>query len=50
VDLGAILRLNKPCVRVGYEVEERTHPAIADLLAQFTARHEHRLEAARTTV
>jgi predicted GTPase len=50
VDLGAILRLNKPCVRVGYEVEERTHPTIADVLAQFTARHEHRLEAARTTV
>ena len=50
VDLGAILRLNKPCVRVGYEVEERTHPTIADLLAQFTARHEHRLEAARTAV
>jgi predicted GTPase len=50
VDLGAILRLNKPCVRVGYEVEERTHPTIADVLTQFTARHEHRLEAARTTV
>ena len=50
VDLGAILRLNKPCVRVGYEVEERTHPIIADVLAHFTARHEHRLEAARTTV
>lgn len=50
VDLGAILRVNKPCVRVGYEVEERTQPTIADVLAQFTARHEHRLEAARTTV
>ena len=50
VDLGGILRLNKPCVRVGYEVEERTHPSIADVLNQFTARHEHRLEAARTTV
>ena len=50
VDLGAILRLNKPCVRVGYEVEERTHPSIADVLAQFTARHEHRLEAAHTAV
>jgi predicted GTPase len=50
VDLGAILRLNKPCVRVGYEVEERTHPTIADVLAKFTTRHEHRLEAARTTV
>jgi predicted GTPase len=50
VDLGAILRLNKPCVRVGYEVEERTQPTMADVLAQFTARHEHRLEAAHTTV
>lgn len=50
VDLGAILRLNKPCVRVGYEVEERTQPTIADLLSQFTARHEHRLEAARSMV
>jgi len=50
VDLGAILRLNKPCVRVGYEVEERTQPTIADVLAQFTARHEHRLEAARSVV
>ena len=50
VDLGAILRLNKPCVRVGYEIEERTGPAIADVLAQFTARQEHRLELARTTV
>ncbi len=50
VDLGAILRLNKPCVRVGYEVEERTQPTIADVLAQFTARHEHRLEAARSLV
>jgi len=50
VDLGAILRLNKPCVRVGYEVEERTQPTIADVLAQFSARHEHRLEAARSVV
>jgi predicted GTPase len=50
VDLGAILRLNKPCVRVGYEVEERTQPTIADVLAQFTARHEHRLEPAHTAV
>lgn len=50
VDLGAILRLNKPCVRVGYEVEERTQPTIADILAKFTARHEHRLEAVHTAV
>ncbi|HEU5336966.1 MAG TPA: cyclic 2,3-diphosphoglycerate synthase [Terriglobales bacterium] len=50
VDLGSILRLNKPCVRVGYEIEERTQPTIADVLAEFSARQEHRLEAARTMV
>ena len=50
VDLGAILRLNKPCVRVGYEVEERTQPTIADVLAQFSARHEHHLAGARSLV
>ncbi|MGE5205692.1 MAG: cyclic 2,3-diphosphoglycerate synthase [Chlamydiota bacterium] len=50
VDLGAILRLNKPCVRVGYEVEERTQPTMGEVLAQFTARHEHRLEPAHTAV
>jgi predicted GTPase len=50
VDLGAILRLNKPCVRVGYEVEERSRPTIAEILAQFTAHREHRLEAAHAAV
>ncbi|HLK34440.1 MAG TPA: cyclic 2,3-diphosphoglycerate synthase [Terriglobales bacterium] len=50
VDLGAILRLNKPCVRVGYEIEERTQPTIGDVLTEFTSRHAHRLESARVTV
>lgn len=50
VDLGAILRLNKPCVRVGYEIEERTQPTIGDVLVQFTARYEHRLQAVRAAV
>jgi predicted GTPase len=37
VDLGRLLRLNKPCVRVAYEVEELTQPTLADVLVEFTA-------------
>jgi predicted GTPase len=50
VDLGAILRLNKPCVRVSYEIEELTRPSLAEVLAEFTARYEHRLESTRAAV
>ena len=38
VDLGRLLRLNKPCLRVTYEVEERTRPGFAEILADFSAR------------
>ena len=37
VDLRRIVNVNKPCVRVSYEVEELTHPALREILAQFTA-------------
>lgn len=37
VDLRRIVNVNKPCVRVGYEVEELTQPALREVLAQFTA-------------
>jgi predicted GTPase len=40
VDLRRILRLNKPCVRVGYEVEELTKPNLTDLLSDFTITHQ----------
>ncbi len=46
VDLRRILRLNKPCVRVGYEVEELTKPNLADLLSEFTAQRQVRQEVA----
>jgi predicted GTPase len=46
VDLGSILRLNKPWVRVSYEIEELTRPTLREILAEFTGRYEHRLEAA----
>ena len=42
VDLRRILRLNKPCIRVRYEVEELTHPTLAEVLAEFTAVHQPR--------
>ena len=42
VDLGRLLRLSKPCVRVGYEIEELTQPTLAKILADFTAVHDRR--------
>lgn len=45
VDLVHILNVKKPAVRVGYEIEELTKPTLADILGQFSAQFEHRLEA-----
>jgi predicted GTPase len=49
VDLGRILKLNKPCVRVGYEIEELTRPSIAEILSEFTRHHELQTEGAGRT-
>jgi len=46
VDLARLLHLNKPCLRVGYEIEERTQPALGEILADFTARYQSRRRAA----
>jgi len=46
VDLSRILKLNKPCVRVGYEVEELTQPTLTDVLADFTSLHQRQQRAA----
>jgi predicted GTPase len=46
VDLRRILHLNKPSVRVGYEVEELTKPNLTDLLCDFTTQHQRKPEAA----
>lgn len=40
VDLGKIVHLNKPSVRVGYEIEERTKPGILEALAEFSRNHK----------
>ncbi len=41
IDLARIITLDKPSLRVRYEVEEVTRPGLADVLADFTARHQH---------
>ena len=35
IDLGRVIKINKPSLRVTYEVEELTHPGLTDLLARF---------------
>ncbi len=45
IDLGSILRLNKPAVRVRYEIEERAGSNLRSVLSEFSQRFEHRLEA-----
>jgi predicted GTPase len=39
IDLAQLLRLNKPSLRVAYEIEQRTRPRLTEILAEFTARH-----------
>ena len=36
IDLGHLIKLNKPTLRVTYEVEDLTNPGIAEILARFT--------------
>ena len=36
IDLGHLLKLNKPSLRVTYEVEDLNHPGLAEILTQFT--------------
>jgi predicted GTPase len=42
IDLGRVLNLNKPSVRVGYEIEEITKPSLLDLLTEFSSRMQER--------
>ncbi len=46
VDLARIIDINKPCVRVGYEVEELTKPTFCDILGEFTARRQRKVATA----
>jgi len=39
IDLARVIKLNKPCLRVTYEVEDVTRTALVDVLAQFSRVH-----------
>ena len=39
IDLGHVIRITKPNLRVMYEVEELTHPGLTELMAQFARKH-----------
>ncbi|HEY6946981.1 MAG TPA: cyclic 2,3-diphosphoglycerate synthase [Candidatus Acidoferrum sp.] len=39
IDLARVIKLTKPYLRVTYEVQELTHPGLAELLAQFAREH-----------
>lgn len=44
VDLGHILNIKHPSVRVGYEIEERSQPGVTELIAEFAKKvQEHQL-------
>jgi predicted GTPase len=46
VDLVRVIRVNKPCVRVSYEIEEVTRPKLSDILEDFALRYGQGEEAA----
>jgi predicted GTPase len=43
IDLGHLVKLNKPSLRVTYEVEDVTHPGLTEVLSEFT-RHKAGVE------
>ena len=47
IDLARVIKLDKPNLRVTYEVEELTKPGLAEMLVQFTHEHEPALAGAR---
>jgi predicted GTPase len=46
IDLARVVKIDKPNLRVTYEVEELTKPGLAELLAKFSHEHEPALEGA----
>jgi predicted GTPase len=41
IDLASVIKVNKPSLRVTYEVEDVTHPGLAEVLAQFKKKHTY---------
>jgi len=46
IDLTRVIKIDKPNLRVTYEVEELTKPGLAEVLEQFTREHEPSLAGA----
>ena len=46
IDLARVVKIDKPNLRVTYEVEELTKPGLAEMLAKFSHEHEPVLEGA----
>ena len=47
IDLARVIKLDKPNLRVTYEVEELTKPGLAEMLVKFTHQHEPALAGVR---
>jgi len=41
IDLARVIKLDRPNLRVTYEVEELTKPGLAELLVKFAHGHTH---------
>lgn len=41
IDLAGLIKLNKPSLRVSYEVESVTRPGLTEILGAFTKKHGH---------
>jgi len=50
IDLARVIKIDRPNLRVTYEVEELTKPGLAELLAKFTRDHEPALVGVGTGV
>ena len=50
IDLARVIKIDRPNLRVTYEVEELTKPGLAELLARFARDHEPALAGAGTGV
>ncbi|MGB8013450.1 MAG: cyclic 2,3-diphosphoglycerate synthase [Terriglobales bacterium] len=47
IDLARVIKLDRPNLRVTYEVEELTKPGLAEMLATFTRTHEPALAGSK---
>jgi predicted GTPase len=50
IDLARVIKIDRPNLRVTYEVEELTKPGLAEVLARFAHEHEPALAGAGTGV